>query len=62
VFLQACLGSKAKDSSHIVQVTTKGINDNNITQPIVILGSGVRQVQTLHLFYFVLMKSIYVCT
>ncbi|XP_028403150.1 mitotic apparatus protein p62-like [Dendronephthya gigantea] len=42
---QACLGPKAKDNSHVVQVTTKGVNDNSITQPIIILGSGVRQVQ-----------------
>ena len=44
LYLQACLGHKAKDAPNVVQVTTKGVNDNTITQPIIVLGSGVRQV------------------
>lgn len=46
VLTQACLGSKAKDNvSHVVQVTTTGVSGDTITQPIVVLGSGVRQVE-----------------
>ena len=47
VYLQACLGLRAQDGNHVVQVTTKGANDKSLTTPIVILGPGTRQVGKL---------------
>ncbi|XP_046850814.1 mitotic apparatus protein p62-like [Xenia sp. Carnegie-2017] len=45
VLSQAVRGPKARDGPHVVQVTTSGINNDVITQPIIVISPGVNQVQ-----------------
>lgn len=44
VALQAVRGPKARDGPHVVQVTTSGINNDVIMQPIIVISPGVNQV------------------